>query len=235
MSFALYPTGQLRFWTEREIALRDGLIHRLFHAVKAPLQTLNKAWRFERVEGPLLTPWANMSPAYHADDVWLTNGTIDAEPVAMRAETTASSYLYAQHLMSQAGGSNKLPLCVWQSGKSFRREDSDGASASRLRFFEFYQIEFQCIYATSTGADYAAPMTTSIFREIQLITGCQTRLVNSDRLPSYSEQTLDIEVFTNDHWREMCSISKRTDFDNAKVLEVAVGLDRLISVIGGGV
>lgn len=235
MSFALYPTGQLRFWTEREIALREGLIHRLFHAVKAPLQTLNKAWRFERVEGPLLTPKAYISSAYTADDVWMTNGIIDAEPVAMRAETTASSYLYAQHLMSQAGGSNKLPLCVWQAGKSFRREDSDGASASRLRFFEFYQLEFQCIYSTSTGADYVKPVTTSILKEIELMTGWEARLIPSERLPSYSDATFDVEVDFNGHWREMCSISQRTDFDNAKVLEVAVGLDRLVSVIGGGV
>jgi glycyl-tRNA synthetase len=235
MSLALYPTGQLRFWTEQEISLRDGLIHRLFHVVKAPLQTLNKAWRFERVEGPLLTPADYISPAYTEDDLWVTKGLIAAQGVAMRAETTASSYIYAKHLMSQEGGSNKLPLCVWQSGKSFRKEESDGASASRLRFFEFYQLEFQCIYSKTTGADYVAPVTSRVMKELELITGHKARLVRSDRLPSYSEATFDVEVDFNGHWREMCSISQRTDFEGAKVLEVAIGLDRLVAVIGGGV
>ena len=56
-----------------------------------------------------------------------------------------------------------------------------------------------------------------------------TRLVYSDRLPSYSEKTIDIEVFNNEKWMEICSISKRNDFDeNHLVLEIAFGLDRLL-------
>lgn len=234
MSLALYPTGQLRFWTEAEISLREGLIPRLLYAVKQPLLTLNKAWRFERVEGTLLTPISHLSPAYTVDDVWATNGTIAGEAVVMRAETTASSYLYARHLMAQDGGSIKLPLCVWQTGKSFRREEGEGASASRLRFFEFYQQEFQCIYSKTTGADYATPVIENTRREIELITGLPSRVVASDRLPAYSEKTVDVEVEFNGHWREMCSISKRTDFsDGVYVLEVAVGLDRLVYVVKG--
>ena len=231
MSLALYDTGQLRFWSEAEIALRDGFISRLAYTVKSPLLTLNKSWRFERVEGPLLTPQAYISPAYTVDDLWATNGTIGGGTVALRAETTASSYIYANHLMSQKGGNTKLPICVYQAGKSFRREESDGASASKLRFFEFYQLEFQCIYSKTTGADYITPVTKNIQREISLITGLETRVVPSDRLPSYSEGTIDVEVKFNDQWREMCSISKRNDFSSdAWVLEVAIGLDRLVEV-----
>lgn len=234
MSLALYPTGQLRFWTEPEISLREGLIPRLLYAVKQPLFNLNKAWRFERIEGPLLTPVSHLSSAYTMEDVWATNGVTAGEAVVMRAETTVSSYLYAQYLMSQEGGSSKLPLCVWQTGKSFRREESEGASASRLRFFEFYQQEFQCIYSKTTGADYATPVIESVRREIELITGLTARVVPSDRLPAYSENTFDVEVRNQGPWREMCSISIRNDFsDTTWVLEVAAGLDRLISVIGG--
>ena len=77
-----------------------------------------------------------------------------------------------------------------------------------------------------------------------------TRIVESDRLPSYSEITMDIEAHTeafvfapeNDRWMEVCSISRRTDFpQKAKfqtkkgtvekdllVLEIAIGLDRCV-------
>jgi glycyl-tRNA synthetase len=209
---------------------------RLFYAIKNPLLRLNKAWRFERTEGPLLTPVAYLNSEYTDKDVWATNGIIAGASVVMRAETTASSYLYARYLLSQAGGNIKLPLCVWQTGKSFRREDGDGASASRLRFFEFYQAEFQCIYSKTTRADYFTPVIDSLLNEIKLITGCETRQITSDRLPAYSENTIDIEVLVGDKWREMCSISKRSDFSDANyVLEAAVGLNRLISVITGGI
>ena len=65
----------------------------------------------------------------------------------------------------------------------------------------------------------------------------QTRIVLSDRLPSYSKKTIDIEVFNGDKWMEIASISLRTDFgeitmknkqSNCLVLEIAIGLDRLI-------
>ena len=57
----------------------------------------------------------------------------------------------------------------------------------------------------------------------------ETRCVSSDRLPSYSKQTMDIEVKTPEKWLEICSISDRTDFtDNIRNVEVAFGLDRLV-------
>ena len=71
-----------------------------------------------------------------------------------------------------------------------------------------------------------------------------TRLVTaSDRLPDYAQVTTDVEVWNQDKWMEVCSISRRTDFPGraafkAKsggtaerdilVLEIAIGLDRLV-------
>jgi glycyl-tRNA synthetase len=70
-----------------------------------------------------------------------------------------------------------------------------------------------------------------------------TRIVPSDRLPAYSEVTMDVEVNNGDKWMEVCSISRRTDFPiryrsvNRKqeerehdvfVLEIAIGLDRCL-------
>jgi hypothetical protein len=52
------------------------------------------------------------------------------------------------------------------------------------------------------------------------------RIVDSDRLPDYSESTKDVEHVESG--MELCSISKRKDFEGAKVLEVAVGTDRVV-------
>jgi len=55
----------------------------------------------------------------------------------------------------------------------------------------------------------------------------QCRMVLSDRLPDYSEKTVDIEH--SESTMELCSISLRKDFEGAKVLEVAVGTDRVVT------
>lgn len=143
----------------------------------------------------------------------------------LRPETTQSSYMYAKSL------NKKLPLCVYQKGKSFRRELNDGATASKLRFNEFWQLEFQCIYSDSTKADYRASLIPVILKEISRFTSLETKILESDRLPSYSESTIDIEVNHKGRWIEMASCSIRNDFSkDTKVCEIAIGLDRVATL-----
>ena len=230
MSEALYELGGLRFWTEREIAVREHCVTTLKYDLQHALSNLNRAWNFERMEGPLLTPRRFISDAYDEGDIFLLQAKLGEDAAALRAETTMSSYLYAIHLLQRG---YKLPLCVWQAGKSFRRETMDGARASTLRYNEFYQLEFQCIFSNSSKADYRAVAQAAVERTIRnLVHTTNSRLAESDRLPSYSTATTDVEVEWNGNWKEMASISTRTDFPKADttVLEIAVGLDRLLAV-----
>ena len=64
MSEALYDLGGLRFWSEREILVRDQAVQTLVQGLSKALQTLNSAWTFHRMEGPLLTPRKFISEAY---------------------------------------------------------------------------------------------------------------------------------------------------------------------------
>ncbi len=229
MSEALYGTGGLRFWTEREIMLREQATARLSFVVKETLTGINDAWTYERVDGPIMTPHQHLNAEYGNDDVWCLEAPIAGGDAALRPETTASSYAYMQHVLQRG---RRLPLCVWQAGKSFRRETNDGASPSKLRFNEFYQLEFQCAFKADTKADYISPVIVAVAREIQALTGCEARIVDSDRLPAYSMGTKDVEVHRpNGRWTEMCSISLRTDMPlGHPVLEIAAGLDRLVAV-----
>lgn len=227
-SIALYEeTSQLRFWNESDIETREALTRRIFHTIRDSLLRINKAWQFERVEGPLLIPRKRISDSYGPSDLWLT----DDPRFALRAETTSTTYEAAKKILLEPG-LRKPPLCVWQLGKSFRKESNDGASASRMRYFEFYQLEFQCIYSNSTLADYRGSIVQPIAYCLEDIVGLLTQVVPSDRLPSYSEKTEDIEAFIGSNkWIELCSISTRTDFDaNHKVLEIAIGMDRLMDI-----
>lgn len=234
MSEALYGFGGLQFWTEREIMLRAQIIARMSSLVMSTLHDINRRWSFARVDGPIITPARHINDAYDGDDVWVLNALLGGSHPALRPETTASSYVYADYLIKS--GKEALPLCVWQAGKSFRRETNDGASAAKLRFNEFYQLEFQCIYALDTKADYRNAIERVIAGEITRlvaagVTTGAARLVESDRVPSYSRITRDVECMYKGRWTEMCSISTRTDFKDAEVLEIALGLDRIVKVM----
>lgn len=241
----LYNTNGLPFWNNKEIRKRNYMKEVFADEIEAMLRAENRAWHFFEIEAPLLMPYELMNPNYTEEDIWaqhpssfkeITNG--DNHILVLRPETTPSSYQFACHMLN----SNQIlpPFCIYQSGKSFRREQDQVSKNMRLK--EFYQQEFQCIYAADTLNDYQEKVLEPLRLMFQKIIGKPARIVESDRLPSYSLRTMDIEIDNGDKWMEICSISKRTDFPqkikfNVKngtvekemlVLEIAIGLDRCI-------
>lgn len=221
--------AQLRFWNEDELTHRDLCQDRITAQVRNTLSQVNPAWRFFRMEGPQLTPRDYLSPEYSDDDIWITPTEIAERQIVLRAETTASTYAFVRENFTHK--KLRLPACFWQVGKSFRRERT--ATAAKLRFFEFTQLEMQCLYSIDTKADYRARVLPDLADTIGWLTRSEARVVESDRLPAYAQSTMDIEVkFKGKEWREMASISIRTDFaPDTLNLEVAVGLDRLVEAM----
>jgi glycyl-tRNA synthetase (class II) len=237
MSLALYDLGGLRFWTPEEVIMRNKIKAQLVETVSNTLLDLNQMWRILEVEAPLMMPVSRMSAAYESTDVFMLQDAPGGdERWALRAETTDGTYLMAEHLLRTT--SIKAPLCIYQTGKSYRRETSDGATAAKLRFNEFYQLEFQCIFGTTTTAPIAETLRTALLPVVSRLTAREARMVESDRLPSYATETIDIEVKTDDgDWREIASTSRRTDFPEIPgfkyqntCFEVAFGLDRLVAL-----
>lgn len=237
MSYPLLDdTHQLRWWTEEELVYRDMVVNQLSRTIQRTLWSINKAWAFYRTEGPMLVPRHMVAPGYTSDDLWMVQADIAGGEATMRPETTASSYMAARNIIgvgTEKERQKKLPLCVWQVGKSYRRESSDGANAAKLRFFEFTQAEWQCIYGLNTQADYRATVMPVLINKLSWLTDRPARTVPSDRLPGYSTQTDDVEVDFNGRWTEVASISSRTDFEGAHVLEIAVGIDRVVDIANG--
>lgn len=225
MSEALYEFGGLRFWSQEEIEARMDFQLKASRLVTRTLSEMNGAWRHFQVEGPCLAPRTCISDAYEDDDLFKTNHVVGGGNLYLRAETTHSSYTFARRV------TGKLPICVWQSGKVFRRETNDGASAAKLRFNDFHQLEFQCIYRADTNADYRSVLIEKLTRLVARFTAKEVRVIPSDRLPSYSESTMDIEVLHNDRWVEVASCSIRTDYsEDARVCEIAFGLCRMATI-----
>lgn len=228
----IYNINGLPFFYEQDIKLRRYLETYFADSVRNLLENQNAAWRMMQVEAPTLTPRELLNQNYTADDIWV-QGNHGSHELALRPETTPGSYKYAEMLFDMGA---MPPLCVWQAGKSYRREQDQ--ATKHCRFKEFYQQEFQCIYNDQTKNDYQATTAEGIRQMIQTATNLPARLVDSDRLPAYSKRTLDVEVDNGDKWMEVCSISLRTDFTyqikrSAKpitclVLEIAIGLDRCV-------
>lgn len=238
---SLYNANGLVAWTAREIRLREMMIAHFSAEVADLLKATNPAWDIRRVEAPELVPRALISSAYGPEDVFIQQqlSPHDVELV-LRPETTPATYAYMRHLLASHPPA-RLPFCVWQAGKSFRREQDQATKHMRLK--EFWQMEFQCAFTADTANDYHAAALEPVRRMIGAMTGLPSRIVPSDRLPAYSEVTMDVEVDNGDKWMEIASISRRTDFPQTvsfptkgggtrelavKVLEIAIGLDRCV-------
>lgn len=226
----LYNVNGLIFWNDEEINARKLIESRLVWVMQKTLKQMNRAWEFFQVEAPILTPWEFINKNYTDADLFATNGTAKDSTGAetnliARPETTMGSYAYAKHLLNPHNETKvRMPLVVWQHGKSFRREQDQPTKFMRLK--EFHQLEFQCIYSPTTAMDYAEKLIPVVATALARFTG-KTRIVPSDRLPDYSESTMDIEHIESG--MELCSCSKRKDFEGAKVLEIAIGTDRVVS------
>ncbi len=230
--------GGLRYWQPHELEKRDMIERRLTQSVSRTLLAMNQMWTVLKVDAPVMVPRSMVSAEYTDNDIFvLRDGPVKDEEYVLRAETTAGSYAMAVHMLRN--GEVKAPLCIYQAGQSFRRELNDGATASRLRFNAFYQLEYQCIYSLTTAAPIAETLREALLLEVKrMMGGRDCRLICSDRLPSYAEETVDIEVHLgDDEWREVASTSLRTDFPEIpghkfqnRVFEVAFGLDRLVAL-----
>tara|TARA_Y100000034_G_C6901833_1_gene417301 strand:+ start:288 stop:1007 length:720 start_codon:yes stop_codon:yes gene_type:complete len=205
------------------IVIQDNLVHQ------------NKGFTLWQTEAPLLTPVELLSKNYGAKDVYffdrpLAEASEWDRDWCLRPETTMGSYAYAKYLLEHTELKIKLPLVVWQHGKSFRREQDQPTKFMRLK--EFYQLEFQIIYSDTTKNDYSVNLIPDVQVALEETVG-PCRVEPSDRLPFYAEWTQDIVAEATD--MEICSISLRNDFGDvpnsqgnygARVLEIAIGTDR---------
>ena len=173
MSKSLFNSTALRFWDEAEIDFREYATKVLSRTVKETLLAINPSFSFSRLEAPCLAPANTVSNAYDENDIFITNHMHSNQFFVLRPETTYSSYLWAKSLQK------KLPLCVWQMAKSFRRETNDGATASKMRFNEFYQLEFQCIYSRTTKADYRASLIENVSKQLQKLCNKEIRIIET--------------------------------------------------------
>lgn len=111
----LYNSNGLVFWDEQSILKRELFTQLIVSNLNNSLKTVNKAFEIVRCEAPILTPSNLINANYTDEDVFRL------DELTLKPETTKGSYTYLQHLLNPHNGRKyKLPICVWQLGKSFR-------------------------------------------------------------------------------------------------------------------
>lgn len=214
--------NSLVYWNEREIKLRNQIAEDIILQMHNSAREINKQWTFHRIEAPVLIDRSLIHPNYNETDYY----TVDEE-LALRPETTATSYLYAVDHLKHHSNKKALPFCVVQLGLSFRKEQDKTLKHMRLK--SFYQLEFQFLCATDSKADYVTYFRNAAEEAISDWYPIIKR-EPSDRLPCYSNSTEDL-ITVDDNPMELASMSDRTDFPDSNIrnIEIAIGIDRLIT------
>ena len=148
---SLYNVNSLIIWEEKDIRLKRFFEDSLKEEIKSILLKENPQWKLYQIEAPSLIPMDLINSNYTNDDVWVQEKKSETDvQLVLKPETTPSSYVYAEHMLD----SNMVqpPFVVWQTSKSFRREQDQPLKHMRLK--EFSQTEFQCIYSADTMNDY---------------------------------------------------------------------------------
>jgi hypothetical protein len=208
-------------WSEQEIVYRENLIREIPIVLKKSWCELNPIIQFERCETPILVP-ASYLDSHISKGFELIN--TDNDNGYLRPETTIGTITaFNDKFPIESQMKKRLPYCMWQVGCSFRNEkNADGFRATKLRLKQFYQIEFQLFASSGTHADY---LNTALDALIKNYGGEKVILEESD-LPHYSSKTIDWEI----NGIEVASCSQRMDWQNGIIYEVAIGLDRLVSL-----
>lgn len=221
----IYNKNWLIFFEEKEINFRNRCEEEIKEVVYSSLKKQNRSFEIIKIEAPQLTPSELISSEYSENDYY------NLWDISLRPETTMGTFEYAQDLL-KGGYSDikyRVPIIIYQHWKSFRREQDQPTKFMRLK--EFHQLEFQCLFYPDTANDYTIELFQNVSDIIEKLIGKKCRLEQSDRIPHYSEDTIDVICEENN--MEVCSMSIRKDWPivnwvKMKVIEIAVWTDRLI-------
>lgn len=214
----LYSNATVYF-SESEIVQRECLIQTIYQILKDTWCGMNDAVKFYRVETPTLTPAEHLQG--HLSEEF---PMLQCERGYLRPEIAGGCFAAFADMFPQVEQrQKKLPICIWQAGKSFREEiNPDTMRASKLRLCEFWQLEFELICSVTTQANYMDKGIEAILNHF-----CKGEIVYADELPHYSIKTRDWMI----NGLEVAGCSVRKDLKDYQVHEISIGLDRLLAVL----
>lgn len=220
-----WPNGFV-FYNSSDIKARGIIIDMFTETLEKRLTTLNPAVRFIQVETPISTP-ESMLRKHEETGFELVPVEYHKGSMYLRPETTAGTLHMLEHLYPlKKQFKKRLPLVLFQHGKSFRNEQA--RPFGELRFREFYQLEYQLVAAEDSMAPYFETIVDAVTAAVDQACNKETTGTVVEDLAHYAKRTTDIHIDTY----EVAAVSERNDMEGYLVFEASIGLDRVTALRG---
>lgn len=190
-------------WHQHHLETRDSLVEYFTRCLERELGKINSAFRFMRIETPILLPFTVDKGKLQTVQIRLDN-----EELVLRQNTMTGAYEASKDILSgKAGQKHKLPIVVWQHGKVF--EKINGVLK------EFYHLEYQVLFSKTTGMPYSPTIAQACVNMVYKQCGATHEVVKPESFITYAEDNNDL----------LFSIRERDDFWAGKNIEVVLNLD----------
>ena len=186
-------------WNEHELETRETLITYL----SRELNKINSAFRFMRIETPILLPYT-----VDKERVQSVRIRLDNEELVLRENTVTGAYEASRDILSgKAGPKQRLPIVVWQHGKVFERRNNV--------IHELHNLEYQMLYSKTTAFAYEPIIAHACGNMIYKQCGQITENATPGLYVAATEDTGETLV----------TIRERNDFWAGKNIEVIINMD----------
>lgn len=193
-------------WNEHQLETRDSLIAYFTRYLGRELGKINTAFRFMRIETPILLP-------YTVDKGKLQTVMIrlDNEELVLRENTVTGAYEASKEILSgKTGPKQRLPIVIWQHGKVFER--------IKGKIHESYRLEYQILYSKTTGMPY----------EPVIAQACSTMLIRQCGEMIEKVQPGAFAGHAKDNSDLLVQVKQRDDFWAGNNIEVVIDMDRSV-------
>lgn len=175
------------YTNENELDTRENLIRYFTRYLGIELGKVNPAFRFSRIESPILV-----------------------SEKTLRNTTALGAYAAIRDLLNpKIGPKLKLPVVIWQHGKTFKKS------------IERYTLEYQVLFSKTTAFQYLPSIVRCC--EIMLRKQC-------GKIFTADQDASGISIFAHDTDLEMARIQERFDFSSGKNIELVFFMDTITIV-----
>lgn len=193
-------------WNEHQLETRDSLITYFTRYLGRELGKVNAAFRFMRIETPILLPFSVDKGKLQTVVIRLDN-----EDLVLRENTITGAYEASREILSgKTGPKQRLPIVVWQHGKVFERINN------KIR--ESYKLEYQILYSKTTGMPYEPVIAHACSTMIQRQCGEIEEKAVPGAFTGFAKDTKD----------QLIQMRYRDDFWAGNNIEVIVDMDHAV-------
>lgn len=190
-------------WNEHQLETRDALVTYFTRHLTRELGKINPAFKFIRIETPVLLPFSVDNPTTQTVKIRL-----DSEELVLRQNTSTGAYEVSRDILSgKMTPRQRLPIVVWQHGKIF--EENGG----KIR--EKYSLEYQILFSKTTGMMYDPAVIAASSNMLYKQCGNSVETESNGIVRFLAEDNNDLLI----------TIQQRNDFWAGNNIEMIVHLD----------